>query len=240
MRSLSHAGGPPCRRCATGVRASGPECWRRWGTQPLRSAGTVSAPSGANDGERCGAGEVVVIAAAAPWDNGGAAIGVLSLYVTCAARESAPPSVLDQLAVTTGPAGVYRVTAYTRSVAAPPASTTLAAALGLAPNATLAPALGSCAQAAGARAAEYVAADVQCQGVPHDRCACVDGGVRCVAAGAGQTVTLPAFVAEKDLAIPAGGVAAAPMPWCEDGDIVDGWMLLQVRAQHLHMRICAA
>jgi hypothetical protein len=72
---------------------------------------------------------------------------------------------------------------------------------------------------------EAVQVDLQCQGAAMDVCACADdASVRCVLAGS-AAVTLPDFVVVEDFQPSKAG----QMPWCEDDDDVDGWMLLMVR-----------
>lgn len=79
--------------------------------------------------------------------------------------------------------------------------------------------------------AAYVMVDLQCQGFVHDRCVCEGGHVRCVAASATfPTLTLPRLVSLDLLERAVGG---EPLPWCDDGDMVAGWYLLQVRPLYL-------
>jgi hypothetical protein len=68
--------------------------------------------------------------------------------------------------------------------------------------------------------------DLQCQGFAHDRCMCVGGHVRCVTANvANPALTLPRLVSPDML---QRAVDGEPFPWCDDGDLVEGWYLLQV------------
>lgn len=194
-----------------------------------RARAVPVAPTTPSDGGLCESGQVVTDAPTSHLTDGGVTFGVLSLYVACAARRSgALTTVVDQIGVVSGPLGVYRLFTYPKSIPEAPSNANAAAALGIAPGAALSASLDACGDSPGAA---LVAADVQCHGVPNDRCACVgNGSVRCVTAGAAATVTLPDFVARRDLD------SAAPMPWCEDGDMLDGWLLLQVRAR----RDCAS
>lgn len=73
----------------------------------------------------------------------------------------------------------------------------------------------------------FFAADMQCQGLRHDRCGCIDGELRCVLAAGDLGFEAKGMVTEADIeAIKDVGTA----PWCEDGDITDSWFLVKVRA----------
>lgn len=77
----------------------------------------------------------------------------------------------------------------------------------------------------------FYAADLQCQGLRHDRCGCIDGTLRCVLAAGDLGFEADGLVTEADMLAMKNGSAA---PWCEDGDIADDWFLLKVRAS-LHL-----
>ena len=169
----------------------------------------------------CSSQQIVVAVAAA---NAGAASGPVD--VTCAPLSPPPAEVLGHIATTFDGSDLTGLAAFPRRLqrAAANALELLSAA---APAGVPVPANISAAgtlEPCSTRGQPAVTADVQCQGVAEDVCACVGDAVRCVPAGTGL-VTLPGFVTADDLR--ANGAKARP-PWCRDSDDIAGWLLLKV------------
>lgn len=200
-------------------------------------------------GAACPSGHVIT-AITVP-STGAQQSGSPPFKVICTPLSPSPATVLDHVALSFSPIGADGISTYYRPLL-PPATNTTATSLLMAVLGEGAPsdiAVQSKPLDCGASAAQpaaglvvAVATDVQCQGVPNDVCMCVHTAVRCVTAGTenlaiatGATVgrdpssslTLPGFVTEADLEAMAGTAAQSPS-WCQDGDDVSGWFLLQV------------
>eukprot|EP00892_Ulva_mutabilis_P003580 jgi/Ulvmu1/1594/UM111_0022.1 len=70
----------------------------------------------------------------------------------------------------------------------------------------------------------FFAADLQCQGLRHDRCGCIEGELRCVVAAGDLGFEAGGLVTEADMHAMKKGSAA---PWCEDGDVAESWFLVK-------------
>jgi hypothetical protein len=172
------------------------------------------------------------------------------LKVTCAALSTSPATVLDHIALSFSPIGASGISTYFRPLL-PRATSATALSLLMEVFGTGAPSSillqaeplncgSSKVQPTAEGAVAAVTADVLCQGVPNDVCMCVRGALRCVTAGTANmanasgaavssdltsALTLPGFVTEADLVATEDGHAPS---WCQDGDDVSGWFLLQV------------
>ena len=164
---------------------------------------------------------------------GGSQLNNTAFY--CAATTDHEARLVSELEVVFTGSGIVSVLAATRTiapkllpaalrVALAEASSTSAAATNMPP---VSKQLSACPGAG--LGEDAVAADVQCQGVSSDICFCIDGAVRCALArqaSEGPALTAAGLVQRGDLQD-----AAQPFPWCQGGDDVHTWALLQVRGQ---------
>lgn len=178
-------------------------------------------------------------------ENAGAssAAYIASLFVYCVDRTSDADSVVDHLSVAFSPSGIDYIGRFQRTVPPAPIPITLTAALNI-PAATeksvrVRPieTFESCSTAVAAEGGQgdgsdpadnewvFFAADLQCQGVRHDRCTCVGGAVQCVFGTPTGPLVARDMVIEGDLLhMKDGGTPG----WCEDGDPVHRWMMIAV------------
>jgi hypothetical protein len=146
--------------------------------------------------------------------------------------------VIDHFGVSFTTSGVVSLTAYRRVIPSAPAQASLVPTLqqqGIitkntnvsVPNVRPVELFPYCANNL-TDLATFYALDLQCQGLRHDRCACVDGEVHCiVATSSGGYVVPSTMVKWSDMATMKKG----EMPqWCEDGEIADDYYLIQVRS----------
>lgn len=176
--------------------------------------------------------------------------GVISVHVRCTDRTEQSEFVIDHLAISFTAAGIISVQGFRRVVPpSPPPYTLLDTLSGDAPHplrsvkdANLTqPGVSrvrpveyfqGCAAVEAAQKADnssehlFFAADLQCQGLRHDRCGCIGGRLRCVLAGGDLGFEADGLVTEGDMHDMKKGSTA---PWCEDGDVAEGWFLLKVR-----------
>lgn len=196
-------------------------------------------------GEICN--DTSVISNAAVENSGvGAAAQIKSLFVNCVDRVSNAETVLDHVGITFSPAGVDYLSVYTRTVPPAPLSSELMATLGIAPKTAqvarvrpvelfkgcAAEVAGDGGEGDGSAAADsnewiFFAADLQCQGLRHDRCTCVAGQVKCVLGTPSGGWEAKGMVREGDLL--AMQTPGWRPDWCRDSDPVEGWLLLAVR-----------
>lgn len=201
-------------------------------------------------GELCNRTSVVSDAVVTSAGAGTAAY-IASLFVYCIDRTSDADTVVDHLAVAFSATGIDSISTFYRKVPPAPIPITLTAALNIAAakeksvrvrpietfQSCAADVAGAGGQGDGSDAADnewvFFAADLQCQGVRHDRCTCVSGTVECVFGTATGPLVARDMVIEGDLVhMREGGTPG----WCEDGDPVHTWMLIAVRSPAVSRR----